>query len=402
MWQKSRRIALATKITIDHVCASSAIPVVFSPVRVTTDYGTDYFGDGCLRLHAPLSPVIRLGADRILAIGLRSEKAEKENAAKNGPLTPGMGQKEPENPPLAQILGVTLNAIFLDHLDADVEHLFRLNQIISQARLNSAGISEPIRIIEPLVINPSYDLGRLAETFSHKMPAPIRYLMAGLGQKMPQVAILLVTCSLIRNIQKLCSIWVLQTLMIALQKLRSFFLKMNRLLWVDLEMTGLDIEKEVIIEAAVIVTDLEFKPLVTYHAIVKQDQKLLDSMDAWNTKHHGESGLTASVPNGRDPQDVEEDLLKIVNEHFPGERAVLAGNSISQDRLFINKYFKKLSERLHYRTVDVTSWKIIFNDKFKIKYDKKNTHRALDDILESIAELQFYTTYISLSPLTPP
>ena len=177
---------------------------------------------------------------------------------------------------------------------------------------------------------------------------------------------------------------------------------MNKLLWVDLEMTGLDIEKEVIIEAVAIVTDLDFNPLVTYHAIVKQEKSFLDRMDDWNTKHHGDSGLTAAVPTGREPALVEEDLLKIVNEHFPGERAVMAGNSISQDRLFINKYFKNLSLRLHYRTVDVTSWKIIFNDKFKIRYDKKNTHRALDDILESIAELKFYSSHISQSPILLP
>jgi oligoribonuclease len=168
----------------------------------------------------------------------------------------------------------------------------------------------------------------------------------------------------------------------------------NKLFWIDLEMTGLDIEKEVIIEAAVIITDLDLKPLETYHAIVKQDQKLLDSMDAWNTSHHGASGLTASVPTGRDPNLVEEDLIIIVNKYFPGERAIMAGNSISQDRLFINKYFKKLSERLHYRTVDVTSWKIMFNEKFKLKYDKKNTHRALDDVMESISELEFYMSYV--------
>ena len=156
-----------------------------------------------------------------------------------------------------------------------------------------------------------------------------------------------------------------------------------------------------IIEAAVVITDLDLKPLTTYHAIVKQDQNYLDKMDAWNTTHHGNSGLTASVPNGRDAQLVEEDLIKLVNQYFPGERAVMAGNSISQDRLFINKYFKKLSERLHYRTVDVTSWKIIFNEKFKLKYDKKNTHRALDDVMESISELQFYLNYVDPAKVSP-
>jgi oligoribonuclease len=169
----------------------------------------------------------------------------------------------------------------------------------------------------------------------------------------------------------------------------------NKLLWIDLEMTGLEIEKEVIIEAAAVVTDFEFNELDVYHAIIKQDQKYLDAMDDWNTKHHGASGLTAAVATGKSPNLVEEELISLVKKHFsPEERAVLAGNSIMQDRLFISRYFKKLNERLHYRMVDVTSWKIIFNDKFKLKYNKKNTHRALDDINESISELKFYLSHI--------
>ncbi|MDZ4677774.1 MAG: oligoribonuclease, partial [Oligoflexia bacterium] len=109
---------------------------------------------------------------------------------------------------------------------------------------------------------------------------------------------------------------------------------MTKLFWIDLEMTGLDVEKEVVIEAAVIITDLEFKKLGEYHAVVKQDQKYLDAMDAWNKKHHTESGLVESIPSGKDPEVVENDLLKLLDNHFPGERAVLAGNSIGQDRLF--------------------------------------------------------------------
>jgi NTE family protein len=179
MWTKSRRMAIAAKIEIEHICASAAIPIVFGPVKVETEFGADYFGDGCLRLHAPLSPVIRLGAERILAIGLRSEKSASMN--EHTPLSPGMTRKEPTPPPLAQILGVTLNAIFLDHLDADVEHLFRLNQIISQSKLDFKGISEPIKIVHPLVISPSFDLGKLAAEFSHKLPTAVHYLMSGLG-----------------------------------------------------------------------------------------------------------------------------------------------------------------------------------------------------------------------------
>lgn len=179
MWTKSRRLAIAAKIEIDHICASAAIPIVFAPVKVKTEFGTDYFGDGCLRLHAPLSPVIRLGAERILAIGLRSEKSAAMNELT--PLTPGMAKKDPPSPPLAQILGVSLNAIFLDHLDADVEHLFRLNQIISQGNLDFKGIQEPIKVVHPLVISPSFDLAKLAEEFGHKLPTAVRYFMSGLG-----------------------------------------------------------------------------------------------------------------------------------------------------------------------------------------------------------------------------
>ena len=171
---------------------------------------------------------------------------------------------------------------------------------------------------------------------------------------------------------------------------------MTKLFWIDLEMTGLDVEKEAIIEVAGIITDLDFKTLATYHAVVKQDQKYLDAMDDWNKTHHGESGLTTAVATGKDPSEVETDLIKLIDRHYPGERPVLAGNSIGQDRLFINKHMKKFADRLHYRMLDVTSWKIIMIDKLKIKYEKKNTHRALDDVNESIEELKFYLSHIRL------
>src|SRR5690606_11020271 len=134
----------------------------------------------------------------------------------------------------------------------------------------------------------------------------------------------------------------------------------------------------------------------TYEAVVKQPQKYLDSMDEWNTKHHGESGLTAKVATGKDPSQVEADLCALVQKYFPdpAEKPILSGNSIAQDRLFINKYFKKLEKLLHYRMLDVTAWKIVMNLKYGVKYEKKNTHRALEDILESIAELKHYTGYI--------
>jgi oligoribonuclease len=169
----------------------------------------------------------------------------------------------------------------------------------------------------------------------------------------------------------------------------------TKLFWIDLEMTGLDIEKEVIIECAALITDLNFNILDTYETVVKQPQHYLDQMDEWNKKHHGDSGLTAKVPNGLDPEEVEYHLISMVNKHFTNdERPILAGNSISQDRLFIDKYWHEFSSLLHYRMLDVSSWKIIFNSKLGLKYGKVNAHRALDDIKESIAELKFYLSYV--------
>lgn len=174
---------------------------------------------------------------------------------------------------------------------------------------------------------------------------------------------------------------------------------MTKMLWLDMEMTGLEVEREVPIEVAAIICDLEFNELETFHAVIKQPQEFLDRMDAWNKEHHGASGLTAAVASGREPSLVERDLIQFVDRHFQGESAVLCGNSIGQDRLFINKYFPSLAKRLHYRMLDVTAWKVIFNDLYKVKFEKKNTHRAIDDIRESIGELRFYLRHVSPTAL---
>lgn len=171
----------------------------------------------------------------------------------------------------------------------------------------------------------------------------------------------------------------------------------SNLFWIDLEMTGLNVETEVILEAAVIITDTDFKELATYEAVFKQPQIYLDKMDDWNKKHHTESGLTAKVPNGKDPSDIQSDLIQLANEYFPDKknRPILCGNSIGQDRLFINKDLPDFAQLLHYRMLDVTSWKIMFNAR-NIEFKKQNKHRALDDIRESIAELKFYMGHLKL------
>ncbi len=173
---------------------------------------------------------------------------------------------------------------------------------------------------------------------------------------------------------------------------------MEKLFWIDMEMTGLDVEKEVIIEVAAIVTDLKFQELDCYESVVKQPQKYLDSMDAWNKEHHKKSGLTAKVPSGTPQDHVEHILIDLVKKHFPDpkDRPILAGNSIMQDRMFINKYMPDFAARLHYRMLDVSSWKIILNNKFKYVYQKSNNHRALDDIRESIQELRAYCDFIQI------
>ena len=158
-------------------------------------------------------------------------------------------------------------------------------------------------------------------------------------------------------------------------------------------MSGLDVEKEVILEVGVIITDMNFKELDTYHAILKQPQSFLDGMDEWNTQHHGESGLTAKVPNGTPPEIVEKELCELVKKHFD-EPAVIAGNSIYQDRTFIKKHMLDLEKLLHYRMLDVSAWKLIFKEKYGYEHEKENKHRAIDDIKESIAELQAYLGWV--------
>jgi oligoribonuclease len=163
-----------------------------------------------------------------------------------------------------------------------------------------------------------------------------------------------------------------------------------------MEMTGLDVNKEVPIEIAAIITDWKFKTLTEYHAIINQPKKYLDDMDEWNKKHHGESGLTAAIAKGKKMKVVDEELAGMIYEYFGKDRAMLAGNSIGQDRLFIERYMPATEKCLHYRMLDVTSYKIVFNNLFDVKFKKKDAHRAVDDIRESIAELQFYLSHIKV------
>ncbi len=173
MWNRSRRVTLATKITIDHICASAAIPMVFQPVRLSTARGTAFFGDGCVRLQQPLSPVIRLGAKRIIAIGVRGHSLEHQEEASDN--------KEPS---LAQVMGVLFNVMFLDHLATDIEHLDRLNQLLGSGHISQSGIEgcEKMRPLTSFLITPSVDLSHLAEEHQRDMPYLIQYFVSSLGR----------------------------------------------------------------------------------------------------------------------------------------------------------------------------------------------------------------------------
>jgi oligoribonuclease len=176
---------------------------------------------------------------------------------------------------------------------------------------------------------------------------------------------------------------------------------MKRLFWVDLEMTGLDEAVDCILEVAVVVTDLDFKPLDTLHRVVKQPQDVLDRMNDWCKKTHGDSGLTALVPNGTPLAEVEKELIALAAKHFSGkEKIVLCGNSVGNDKRFIDKYMPELARRLHYRLIDVSSFKEVFREKYNLGFEKANAHRAVDDIHESIRELAFYLSFVKIPEST--
>ncbi|HXY50312.1 MAG TPA: patatin-like phospholipase family protein [Terriglobales bacterium] len=173
VWNRVRLVTVPTKITVDHVCASAAIPLVFQPVRLRIPRGSAFFGDGCVRLQQPLSPVIRLGADKVLAIGVRCENLEHQRETADN-----------RSPSLAGVMGVLFNVIFLDHLATDIEHLERLNLRLSRGYVIQPGIEgyEKTRPLKSLFITPSVDLADLAEYHQKAMPYLIQYFVNSLGR----------------------------------------------------------------------------------------------------------------------------------------------------------------------------------------------------------------------------
>ena len=162
-WKSANRTSLFSTLTVDHIMASSAIPLFFPPIFVD---GRAY-GDGCLRNTAPLSPAVHLGAEKLIVIGVRRTREIDLSTSTN--LAPSLGR----------ILSVLINAIFMDAVEVDIERLHIINQTISQ--LQHAGLPSPYRPVEALYICPSEGLSDIAQSRNHDLPKIIRFLLAGLG-----------------------------------------------------------------------------------------------------------------------------------------------------------------------------------------------------------------------------
>ena len=169
----------------------------------------------------------------------------------------------------------------------------------------------------------------------------------------------------------------------------------QNLIWIDLEMTGLDPQEDYIIEIATVVTDKNLNVLAEGPVLaIHQAEQALMRMDGWNRKQHGESGLTQRVKESQISEtDAEQQTLTFLETWAPAKASPMCGNSICQDRRFLYRCMPKLEAFFHYRNLDVSTVKELtarWAPELKDQFKKKNSHLALDDILESIAELRFY------------
>jgi oligoribonuclease len=172
----------------------------------------------------------------------------------------------------------------------------------------------------------------------------------------------------------------------------------TKLLWVDLEMTGLDATRDVLLEVAAEVTDFNFKTLASYEARIKQEKDVVvERMQKniwWKDFPDNRDDFINRLDEGRSLKQVEQDLIALVDAEFGREPAILAGNSIHNDRNFIKYWWPSLDLRLHYRMLDVSSLKIYMQGKHGVEFEKKEIHRAFDDIQASIAEWQYYLEWL--------
>jgi len=176
----------------------------------------------------------------------------------------------------------------------------------------------------------------------------------------------------------------------------------NRLIWIDLEMTGLDPINDKILEIATLVTDDELNIIAEGpNLIIHQSQEVLDSMNDWCKVQHKKSGLIEAVLNSKICQEqAADETLKFLQDHCDENSTPLCGNSVWQDKVFLQQHMPALAAFFHYRIVDVSSIKLVINrwtKQYKL-FKKSDTHRALDDIKESIGELKFYKEHFFKLP----
>jgi len=170
----------------------------------------------------------------------------------------------------------------------------------------------------------------------------------------------------------------------------------DRLVWIDCEMTGLDLAVDELVEVAVVITDFELEPVHPgFTVVIKPDQSALDNMSEFVRNMHTESGLIDEIPHGKSLAEAEYEVIEYILAHVPSaQHAPLAGNTIGTDRMFLAKYMPRVDAHLHYRNVDVSSIKELCRRWLPRVYfnapAKNGGHRALADILESIRELQYY------------
>jgi NTE family protein len=162
-WHRTRRLGQPVELTLDHVMASVALPVIFPATRI----GREYFGDGSMRQSAPLSPVVHLGADRVLVIALRNEQPNRLPLEEEAVPYPSLGQ----------VAGYLLDTLFMDSIYGDLERLQRINSTVS--RIHEGG--QPLKVIDTLVITPSEDIRDIAQRHKREFPASVRFLLRGVG-----------------------------------------------------------------------------------------------------------------------------------------------------------------------------------------------------------------------------